>query len=131
MVFVKTNPFREDLPQYSRSVLVPLPRPTDDGRLIVQAAMAGLRALYRPGFAFQKCGVMLTDLCDRSNEQLDLMATPLADAERQRNERLMGHSGQAEQGAWPRHGDDRHGQEGCRVALAQPVAYAALHHAMG
>lgn len=89
MVFVKTNPFREDLPQYSRSVLVPLPRTTDDGRLIVHAAMAGLRSLYRPGYAYQKCGVMLTDLCDRANEQLDLMATPLSDSERQRNERLM------------------------------------------
>lgn len=89
MVFLKTNPFREGLPQYSRSVLVPLPRPTDDCRLIVQGAMAGLRALYPPGFAFQKCGVMLTDLCDRANEQLDLMSTPLSESERQRNERWM------------------------------------------
>ncbi|MGM0703896.1 MAG: Y-family DNA polymerase [Pseudomonadota bacterium] len=89
MVFLKTNPFREDLPQYSRSVVVPLPRPSDDSRLIVHAAMAGLHALYRRGYAYQKCGVMLTDLCDTANEQLDLMATPQSDAERQRNERLM------------------------------------------
>lgn len=73
MVFVKKNPFRADLPQYSRSVLVPLPHPTDDRRVNVRTAIAGLRALWRPGYAYQKCGVMLTDLCDRECEQFDMM----------------------------------------------------------
>lgn len=89
MVFVKTNPFRADLPQYSRSVLVPLPRPTDDSRVIVRTAIAGLRALYRPGYAYQKCGVMLTDLCDRECEQLDMMVEQQGIRDRKRNESLM------------------------------------------
>ncbi|SFU48587.1 Y-family DNA polymerase [Halomonas korlensis] len=89
MVFVKTNPFRADLPQYSRSVLVPLPHPTDDSRVIVRTAIAGLRAIYRPGFAYQKCGVMLTDLCDREGEQLDMMVEQQGIRERIRNGSLM------------------------------------------
>ncbi|PMR72762.1 Y-family DNA polymerase [Billgrantia endophytica] len=89
MVFLRTNPHRQDLRQYCPSVVVPLPRPTDDSRLIVQATMQGLERIYRPGHAYQKCGVMLTDLCGRANEQLDLMANQQSDADRQRNERLM------------------------------------------
>jgi DNA polymerase V len=89
MVFVRTNPHRQDLQQYSQSVLVGLPRPSDDSRLIVQAALHGLEALYRRGYRFQKCGVMLTDLCDRAHEQLELTDVPQSDQERRRRERLM------------------------------------------
>lgn len=89
MVFVRTPPHRQDLQQYSKSVLVGLPCPTDDSRLIVRAALHGLEALYRRGYQFQKAGVMLTDLCDRAHEQLDLMADQLSDEERRRRERLM------------------------------------------
>lgn len=89
LIFLKTNPFRDDLPQHSQSIVVGLPRPSDDSRLIVRAAMQGLERLYRQGYAYQKAGVMLMDLCDRDSEQLDLMATPQSEEERQRNERLM------------------------------------------
>jgi DNA polymerase V len=61
MVFVRTSPFRKD-PQYSRSIVVPLLRPSADTVAIVQAAVAGLQAIYRPGFKYAKAGVMLLDL---------------------------------------------------------------------
>jgi DNA polymerase V len=61
MVFVRTSPFRKD-PQYSRSIVVPLLRPSADTGAIVQAAVAGLQAIYRPGFKYAKAGVMLLDL---------------------------------------------------------------------
>lgn len=89
MVFVRTPPHRQDLHQYSKSVLVGLPHPTADSCLIVWAALHGLEALYRRGYQFQKCGVMLTDLCSRAHEQLDLMADQQSDDKRQRRERLM------------------------------------------
>jgi len=41
--------------------VVPLRRPTADTALLVQAAVLGLRAIYRPGFASIKAGVMLLD----------------------------------------------------------------------
>jgi DNA polymerase V len=59
--FVRTNPFRKD-PQYSGSISVPLRRPTSDTGALVSAAVAGMRAIYRPGFNYAKAGVMLVDL---------------------------------------------------------------------
>lgn len=61
MVFIRTSPFRKDA-QYSRSVVVPLRRPSADTGVIVQAAVLGLQAIFRPGYRFAKAGVMLLDL---------------------------------------------------------------------
>jgi len=61
MVFIRTSPFRKD-PQYSRSIVVPLPRPSADTAVIVQAAVRGLRSIFRSGFKYAKAGVMLLDL---------------------------------------------------------------------
>jgi len=60
-VFLRTNPFRTDLPQEDRSLSLTL-HPTDDTRIIAQAALKTLREIYRPGFAYQKAGVLLADL---------------------------------------------------------------------
>jgi DNA polymerase V len=61
MVFIRTSPFRKD-PQYSRSIVVPLRRPTADTGAIVQATTLGLQAIYCQGFKYAKAGVMLLDL---------------------------------------------------------------------
>lgn len=61
MVFIRTSPFRKDA-QYSRSIVVPLRRPSADTGAIVQAAVLGLQAIYRPGYKYAKAGVMLLDL---------------------------------------------------------------------
>lgn len=89
MVFVRTNRFRQDLPSYSKSFVMPLPQPTNDSRELVRAAMAGLERIFKPGIWYQKCGVMLIDLCDHDNEQLGLLAEPQSDEKRAKNEKLM------------------------------------------
>ena len=61
LVFIRTSPFRKD-PQYSRSIVVPLRRPSADTGAIVQAAVIGLKAIFRPGYLYAKAGVMLLDL---------------------------------------------------------------------
>lgn len=61
LTFIRTSTFRDE-PQYSRSITVPLRRPSSDTAVIVQAALLGLRAAYRPGFKLAKAGVMLLDL---------------------------------------------------------------------
>lgn len=61
-VYIRTNPHRERDPQYQQAMLMPLPAPTDDTRLLCHAAMAGLRRIFRPGHAYQKAGVMLTGI---------------------------------------------------------------------
>lgn len=61
-VYVQTNPFKEDEPQYQRSTVVPLVKPTDDTLLLVRAALYGLNNIFRIGYRYKKAGVLLTGL---------------------------------------------------------------------
>jgi nucleotidyltransferase/DNA polymerase involved in DNA repair len=72
-VFVQTNPFREQDAQYSNSITVPLPNASSDTRLLVRAALFGLKRIYRPGFAYKKAGVMLIGIAPASRRQLSLL----------------------------------------------------------
>ncbi|MGM0832451.1 MAG: Y-family DNA polymerase [Pseudomonadota bacterium] len=89
MVFVRTNPFREDLSQYRNRVVITLERPTDDSRELVAAAIQGLRKIWRKGYSYHKAGLMLLDLSPKANRQLSLAETPQTEADAQRSERLM------------------------------------------
>ena len=71
LVFIRTSPFRNDA-QYSRSMVVPLRRPSADTAAIVQAALLGLQAIFRPGFQYAKAGVMLLELQPDSIRQGEL-----------------------------------------------------------
>ncbi|WP_295850301.1 Y-family DNA polymerase [uncultured Xylophilus sp.] len=72
LTFVHTSPHRREDPQYSRSVVVPLRRPTADTGLLVQAAVAGMRQIYRPGYKMAKAGVHLLELQDAAIGQAEL-----------------------------------------------------------
>jgi DNA polymerase V len=72
MAFIRTSPFREKDPQYSRSASIPLPSPTSDSAHITQAACAILKHIYRPGYKYAKAGVMLMDLQPATRQQLTL-----------------------------------------------------------
>jgi len=61
LVFAHTSPFRQG-PHFSKSIVIPLRRPTADTRHLVQAAVMGLTEIYKPGFKLSKAGVMLLDL---------------------------------------------------------------------
>lgn len=89
MVFLKTNRFREDLPQYHPSIVVPLPFPSDDSRIIVHAAQEGLKEIYRKNYLFMKAGVMMLDLMDKDKEQYDFFNAPQSSEEKQKSDRLM------------------------------------------
>lgn len=71
LVFAQTSPFRPG-PRFSRSLVVPLRRPTADTRILVHAAVTGLKAIYQPGFDLMKSGVMLLDLTSNAIEQGEL-----------------------------------------------------------
>jgi DNA polymerase V len=72
LVYIRTSAFRAQDKQYSRSIVVPLSRPSDDSRAIVQAALSGLDMIFLPGFLYAKAGVMLLDLHDASQCQGEL-----------------------------------------------------------
>jgi DNA polymerase V len=71
LVFIRTSPFRQT-PQYSRSLVIPLRRPTADSADITSAAVIGLKAIFKPGFDYAKAGVMLLDIDSSGTEQFEL-----------------------------------------------------------
>lgn len=62
MVFIHTNNFREDLPQYWRNTVIHLPVPTSDTLEIVHYALAGLRSIFMQGYQYKKTGVIITEI---------------------------------------------------------------------
>lgn len=71
-VFVMTNRFRESEPQYCNGVSIPLPTPSSNVLRLTQAALAGLKTIFRPGYQYKKAGVMLLDIGPASVVQKDL-----------------------------------------------------------
>lgn len=72
MVFARTSPFR-DGPRFSKSVVVPLARPSADTTALTAAALKGLSSIYQPGYQLTKAGVMLLDLVPDSQVQCELL----------------------------------------------------------
>ena len=72
-VFLQTNRFKPDEPQYNPSMAVPLPQPTNDSLVINRWVhhVAGL--LWRDGYDYKKAGIMLSDISPVSMVQGDLL----------------------------------------------------------
>lgn len=70
-VFIQTSPFA-NRPYYGNSETVALPSPSNDTRLLVRTALWILKRLYRPGYLYQKSGVMLNGLVSAAGVQQDL-----------------------------------------------------------
>lgn len=73
-VFLKTNPFSRVDAQYRASKTYVFNNPTNDARLIVKAVRRNLAALYKPGYRYHKCGVMLLDIVQAEEAQTSLLA---------------------------------------------------------
>jgi len=84
-VEIRSSRFRDAQP-YAASRVVPLATPTADTRVLVAAARAGLKRLYKPGPAYSKAGVILLDLSRAAQRQPDVFAEP---STRERSEALM------------------------------------------
>jgi DNA polymerase V len=82
LVFIRTSAFRINDLQYSRSMVVPLRRPSDDSRAINQAALLGLTGIFQPGYRYAKAGVMLLSLQDARVGQSELDLENEGDAAR-------------------------------------------------
>lgn len=60
-VFMRTNPFRQNNPQYGNSATHTLSVPTQDSRELLALTRDLSERIYRPGFYYAKAGVMLCD----------------------------------------------------------------------
>ena len=71
-VFLRTNPFDPNIPHYSNSFTVQLPYPTAFTPDLIAHALTGLKAIYRPGLSYKKCGVSLSKITPLDVVQPDL-----------------------------------------------------------
>ncbi|HGM7294849.1 TPA: Y-family DNA polymerase [Stenotrophomonas maltophilia] len=73
-VFIQTNPFKQNLPQYNPSKSFRLLMPSADTREILMVAQGLAKAMFRPGYGYKKAGVSLLDLIHMDVQQGDLFA---------------------------------------------------------
>ncbi len=73
-VYIRTNPHKPEAPQYQKGLSIPLPEPTDDTLRLTTIARWGLKKIYKPGYAYQKAGVVLMNLMDASTVQMNLFS---------------------------------------------------------
>ncbi|AKA80994.1 Error-prone, lesion bypass DNA polymerase V (UmuC) [Pseudomonas synxantha] len=62
-VCIRTGMFNPQEAKYANGVVVDMPYPTDDVRLLTTAAVDALDKIFRPGFKYSKAEVMLLNLC--------------------------------------------------------------------
>ncbi len=75
-VFVHTNPFRNNDPQYYGSKTIQLPCGMNETNLLINHAKEALEYIFRDNFRFKKCGVMLFNLMPDNESQLSLFDHP-------------------------------------------------------
>lgn len=79
LVFINTD-IHAPVEQYNPALCIPLAYPTNDTREISRHAAYCLRLIYRPGHQYKKGGVMLLNLCKRTD--LHPMLFGLGDSQR-------------------------------------------------
>ncbi len=72
MVFIHTNGFRKDLPQYSRNYVLKLPFPTNSNIELTKFANFALQKIFKEGYAYKKAGVIVMDFTPENVTQTTL-----------------------------------------------------------
>lgn len=72
MVMIDTNWLRHDLPQYSRSIVVNLPFPTNSSIELSQFATQALEKIFQPGYHYKRAGVVVMDFSPEAHLQLNI-----------------------------------------------------------
>jgi DNA polymerase V len=75
MVFVHTNYFRKDLPQYSRNIVIKTDFPTNSTIELTKYAKSGLKAIFEEGYHYKKAGVIVMGLTPNYETQLSLFTS--------------------------------------------------------
>lgn len=71
-VFIHTNPFREQEPQYYNTKTINLPVSSSSTIELVQYATMALEHIYRDGFAYKKAGVYITEIGPADGAQMNI-----------------------------------------------------------
>lgn len=72
MVFILTNSYRTDLPQYYNQIVLELPFPTNSSIELAEFANFGLEKIFREGYHYKKAGVVVMELTPANVTQMNL-----------------------------------------------------------
>jgi DNA polymerase V len=84
-VYITTSRFKEKKEYYAKQKTIKLPEPSQDTRVITDYALTLLKTLFRSGFSYTKCGIVLLDILPDTVRQLDFFSSHLP----QKNEATM------------------------------------------
>jgi len=71
-VFLQTNTFKKNDPQYAMGASCMLPIPTAHTNDMIRIAKKCLREIFKPGFKYHKAGIMLLDISPQTIRQHDM-----------------------------------------------------------
>lgn len=71
-VFVQTNRFRQDLPEYRNAMTQILPNPTSSSIIIGRAVNELFEAIFKEGFHYKKAGVIVNDFVPEDQRLISL-----------------------------------------------------------
>ena len=84
-VFIRTSPFNKNRKYYSNGLTIDLPIATSDSIELIKNARKALKSIYKPGYYYQKAGIILSKLRDSNGNDINLL-TPLLE---QKSKQLM------------------------------------------
>lgn len=73
-IWIETNRFKPDTPQYHRSLTIPFPTPSDDTRQMIRVGLWMLKRIYKEGYEYKKCGCMLGNIQPKESVPSDLFS---------------------------------------------------------
>ena len=112
-IYLRTNRFRFDIPQYNPYVQSSFTMPTSDFSQLVPVVRQLLDSIWRPGYDFKKGGILVSDLVRMDR------ALPFETEEEQRRKRLRAIEGRIR---------ERYGEHGLFVAARDPDALQGVVH---
>lgn len=73
-VYLQTNPFQTQQPQYFNNQAVVLPHPTNATPELLQYAIGALNSIYKPAYHYKRVGVMLSGFVPQDFQQQSLFS---------------------------------------------------------
>jgi DNA polymerase V len=71
-IFIKTNRFKPELPQYSNWRTIKLSVPSNSTAEFIHYSIKGLEQIYKAGYKYKKAGVIVTDIVPQNQVQQGL-----------------------------------------------------------
>ncbi|RDC64295.1 Y-family DNA polymerase [Adhaeribacter pallidiroseus] len=84
-VFIRTNKFSVQAPQYHRATTICLPVASADTGELIRYAWQGLRQIFQNGYSYKKAGVILSEFTPENQVQTNLFDT----TDRDKSKKLM------------------------------------------